>query len=116
MSDKRAQTFHTDDASPTQIWVVMRHQYGIFALVIRHFTGKPVVVSPNVGCFSRLSRTVESTDPVTVCLLKRPCTRGFGFERHLSACSAGDQIDNPNKKSEIQKVSTEVTFMSAWPS
>ena len=39
----------------TQIWVVTRHQYGISALVPRaSFGGKPVVTSPNVGCFIRL--------------------------------------------------------------
>ena len=36
------------------IWVVTRHQYGILrSFLRRHFAGKPVVVSPNVGCFSR---------------------------------------------------------------
>ena len=38
--------------SNTQIWVV-RHQYGISALV-SHLAGKPVVASPIVGCFVRL--------------------------------------------------------------
>ena len=39
--------------STTQIWVVT-HQYGISALVFRrHLAGKPVVASPNVGCFFR---------------------------------------------------------------
>ena len=75
---KRAQEFHTDDASLpdlgsasdwlkqiqlatrpirsiTQIWVVSCHQHGISALVsMSHFAEKPVVASRNVGCFSRL--------------------------------------------------------------
>ena len=40
----------------TLIWVVMRHQYGISALVSlrRHLAGKPLVASPIVGCFLRL--------------------------------------------------------------
>ena len=39
--------------STSQIWVITRHQYGISALFLgRHFTGKPVVASRNVGCFS----------------------------------------------------------------
>ena len=42
--------------SITQIWVVTRHQYGISALVSQtSFRGKPVVASPNVGCFLRLN-------------------------------------------------------------
>ena len=41
--------------STTQNWVVTRHQYGIFALVSQtYLAGKPVVASPNVGCFLRL--------------------------------------------------------------
>ena len=41
--------------STTQIWVVMRHQYGISVLVSQtSFGRKPVVASPNVGCFLRL--------------------------------------------------------------
>ena len=41
--------------STTQNWVVTLHQYGIFALVLRRiWQGKPVVASPNVGCFLRL--------------------------------------------------------------
>ena len=41
--------------STTKIWVVTRHQYGISALVSQtSFGGKPVVASPNVGCFLRL--------------------------------------------------------------
>ena len=73
-SENRAKKLHTNDASlprsgkcfwlaksflepirsTTQIWVVTRHQYGISALVRRHLTGKPLVASPNVGCFLRL--------------------------------------------------------------
>ena len=40
----------------TQIWVVTRHQNGISALVSQmSFGRKPVVASPNVGCFLRLN-------------------------------------------------------------
>ena len=39
--------------SPTKIWVVTRHQYGISFLKL-HLAGKPEVASPNVGCFLRL--------------------------------------------------------------
>ena len=41
----------------TQIWVVMRHQYGISAIVPQKsgdLSGKPVVTSRHVGCFVRL--------------------------------------------------------------
>ena len=41
-------------SSATHLSVVTRHQYGISALVSnirRHFPGKPVVQSRNVGCF-----------------------------------------------------------------
>ena len=42
-------------SSTTQIWVVTRHQYGISVLFLRrNLAGKPVVASPNVGCFLRL--------------------------------------------------------------
>ena len=43
--------------STTQIWVVIHHQCGISALISQMSfgrPGKPVVVSPNVGCFLRL--------------------------------------------------------------
>ena len=41
--------------STTQIWVVTCHQYGICGSFLRcHLAGKPVVASPNVGCFVRL--------------------------------------------------------------
>ena len=74
-SEKRAQKFHTDDASlprcgkcfwlaenllppirgTTQIWIVKRHQYGISALVSQtSFRGNTVVASRNVDCFRRL--------------------------------------------------------------
>ena len=73
MTSERAQTFHADDASPPRsgkcVWLAENslHQYGISALVShtsetlvpwhssqRHFAGKPVVESRNVGCFLRL--------------------------------------------------------------
>ena len=42
--------------STTQVWVVTRHQYGISELVsLTSLAGKPVVASPNVGCFLRLT-------------------------------------------------------------
>ena len=42
----------------TQTWLVTRHQSGISALVPygRHFAGKPVMVSPNAGCFLSLCK------------------------------------------------------------
>ena len=41
--------------STSQIWVVTCHQYGISTLFLRRYlAGKPVVASPNVGCFLRL--------------------------------------------------------------
>ena len=43
----------------TQIWVVTGHQCGISAL-ISQTSGKPVVASPNVGCFLRLPVTFTS--------------------------------------------------------
>ena len=47
--------------STTQIWVVTRHQYGISALVSQtSFGRKPVVASPNVGCFLRLEILVKN--------------------------------------------------------
>ena len=40
----------------TQIWVLMRHQYGISALVSQtSLGGEPVTASQNVGCFLRLN-------------------------------------------------------------
>ena len=47
--------------STTQICIVTRHQYGISALVSQtSFGGKPVVASPNVGCFLRLEILVKN--------------------------------------------------------
>ena len=41
--------------STTQIWEVIRHQYGNTALVPQsHFAGKPVTAPRKVGCFLRL--------------------------------------------------------------
>ena len=41
--------------STTQIWVVMRHQYGISASLSQmSIAGKPLVASQNVICFLRL--------------------------------------------------------------
>ena len=75
-SEKQVQKFHTDDTSLPRsgscfwlvvphgkfastnlwVWVVMRHQYGIYSLGSQsHFLGKPVVVSGNVSSFFRLS-------------------------------------------------------------
>ena len=53
--------------STTQIWVVTRDQYGLSMHVSQtHLTGKPVVASPNVGCFLRLdfrpNWTTQSSD------------------------------------------------------
>ena len=81
-SEKRAQKFHTDNASlarswkcfwlagnllppirgTTQIWGVTPHQYGISTLISQaSFSGNPVVASLNVDCFRRLlSRLPES--------------------------------------------------------
>ena len=53
--DPRPTTFSYTLRITTQIWVVTRYQYGISALFFRrHLAGKPVVASPNVGCFLRL--------------------------------------------------------------
>ena len=47
--------------STTQICIVTRHQYGISALVSQTSFGvKPVVASPNVGCFLRLEILVKN--------------------------------------------------------
>ena len=54
--------------STIQNWVVMRHQYGISALVRRHLAGKLVVASPNVGCFPRLA--IFGTEVNAHCRLK----------------------------------------------
>ena len=40
--------------STTQISVVTHHQYGI-SFLRRQFVGKPLVASPNIGCFLRLT-------------------------------------------------------------
>ena len=83
VSEKQAEKVHTNDASlpgslaaqiwvvlrvswkfcllqpirsSTQIWVVTRHRMEFMRSFLRHhFTGKPVVVSQNVGWFLRLS-------------------------------------------------------------
>ena len=45
----------------TQIWVVMRHQYGISTIVSQaSFCGETVVGFWNVGCFLRLSSNQKS--------------------------------------------------------
>ena len=81
-SEKRGQNFHTDRVT-TQIWVVLligrikfptRHdqskalpRWGYWRVISmeflrsflrRHLVGKPVVASPNVGCFLRLRSKV----------------------------------------------------------
>ena len=68
-SDWLNQISHTAQPirSTTQTWVVTRHQYGLSTLVSQtHLTGKPVVASPNVGCFLRLdfrpNWTTQSSD------------------------------------------------------
>ena len=79
-SEKRAQKFHTDDASlqnlgsafdrsfhvgnllqpirsTIQIWVVMCHQYGIFVFVSHtSFRGKQVVACRNVACVQTITK------------------------------------------------------------
>ena len=61
MEDKWLAARSVKRKSTAQIWVVTRHQYGISELVglRRHFAGKPVVASPNVGCFSDCAGTVD---------------------------------------------------------
>ena len=53
--------------STTQIWVVTRHQYGfLHSFLRRHLAGKPLVASPNVGCFLRLEERTFSHYTVLV--------------------------------------------------
>ena len=100
-SEKRAQKFQNDDASlpsssasnwlnqnshaarpirsTTQIWVVTRHQNGISALVSQmSFGRKPVVASPNVGCFLRLNVKVLS-------IKKLSFTKMYAFSQAFQA-------------------------------
>ena len=93
VSEKQAEKVHTDDASllgllaaqiwvvlrvgwkfcllqpirrSTQIWVVMHHHMEfLHSFLWRHFTGKPVVVSQNVGWFLRLSINKLSVTKLT---------------------------------------------------
>ena len=73
--------------STTQIWVVTSHQYGISALFLRrHLAGKPVVASPNVGCFLRLDRYMSMNIKKVYCYLKslnRSLTWGGLRKHHL---------------------------------
>ena len=48
--------------STAWIWVVTRQQYGISTLVpeTRHFEGKPVVATRNVGCLLRLKHILKA--------------------------------------------------------
>ena len=64
-SDWLSQIFHAARPikSTTQIWVVTRHRIEFLHSFFRyHLVGKPVVVSPNVGCFLRLSVALEGKD------------------------------------------------------
>ena len=73
--------------STTQIWVVTSHQYGISALFLRrHLAGKPVVASPNDGCFLRLDRYMSMNIKKVYCYLKslnRSHTWGGLTKHHL---------------------------------
>ena len=63
--------------SNTQIWVVTRHQYGISALVSQtSLAGKPVVASPNFGCFLRLVQLEwwPSASCLKRTIIRRPAT------------------------------------------
>ena len=73
--------------SITQIWVVTSYQYGISALFLRrHLPGKPVVASPNVGCFLRLDRYMSMNIKKVYCdltSLNRSLTWGGLRKHHL---------------------------------
>ena len=57
--------------STTQIYVVSVHQYGILRSFLRcHFAGKPVVAWRNVGCFLRLTNSVNVVMVIRVFKLK----------------------------------------------
>ena len=57
--------------STTQIYVVSVHQYGILrSFLRRHFAGKPVVAWRNVGCFLRLTNSVNVVMVIRVFKLK----------------------------------------------
>ena len=65
--------------STTQIWVVTRRQNGISALVSQmSFGRKPVVASPNVGCFLRLNMKVLS-------IKKLSFTKMYAFSQAFQA-------------------------------
>ena len=56
--------------SRNQIWIMTRHQYGISALVSQtSFGEKPVIASPNVGCFLRLYPAIQMLVPLHLPLL-----------------------------------------------
>ena len=64
-----------------------RHQYGISALFLRrHLAGKPVVASPNVGCFLGLDRYMSMNIKKVYCHLKslnRSLTWGGPRKHHF---------------------------------
>ena len=78
----------------TQIWVVRRHKYGIFVLVVRyHFLGTPVVASWSVGCYLRLQAKKPFWDSTSASQIK---ILHNVFAGHLQSCLpwlATDQRD-----------------------
>ena len=68
--------------STTQIWIVIRHQYGISALVSQTSFrgGNPVVASANVGCFLRLVKVRKNDSVWTGVIFPR-------FPQHFTSAS-----------------------------
>ena len=60
MSEKRAQKFDTDDVSLPRsgLWHVISMEF-LHLFLRSHLAGKPVVASPNVGCFFRLTADLK---------------------------------------------------------
>ena len=52
----------------TQIWVISMEL--LRSLLRRHLTGKPVVTSPNVGCFLRLSHNLTLVSNICEAVLR----------------------------------------------
>ena len=76
--------------SPTQIWVLTRHQYGISSVVSwgQSFCGETAAKSQNVSCFLRLCKASTSTFTFITCKILNkdiwhthtPVSLGFHWE------------------------------------
>ena len=97
--------------STTQIYVVSVHQYGILrSFLRRHFAGKPVMAWRNVGCFLRLTNSVNVVMVIRVFKLKE---RDWVFSFNFFGQNNGKPFWGTMKRSQ-GKSDNEFFHMNLW--